>query len=136
MKEGIESMENNNHFADVLCNDIDLTTEEILKELEIVKADKGNEVIIDKTLSAKREYAALSKATEIIAEQAERENVHNKNYDEAIKYFEHLINDTTENCHYIVYDSAMEYIQAGLNALKALKDLQTKVKQHNMIAER
>ncbi len=113
-----------------------LSTEEVLKELEIVKADKGNEVIIDNTLSAKREYAALSRAVEIIAQQAEREDIKNAKYDEAIEYFENIIARTDENHHLAIWDNGIQYIQAGLNALKALKDLQTKVKQHDMIAER
>lgn len=113
-----------------------LSTEEVLKELEIIKADKGNEVIVDNTLSAKREYAALSKAAEIIAQQAEREDIKNAKYDEAIEYFENIIAGTDEKYHLVVWDNGIQHIQAALNALKTLKDLQTKVKQHDMIAER
>lgn len=113
-----------------------LSTEEVLKELEIIKADKGNEVIIDNTLSAKREYAALSKAVEIIEQQAERENITDKNYDEAIGFFTELTEKLEFFDHYAVWENEMPSIKAGLNALKTLKDLQIKVKNHNMIGER
>ena len=128
---------NDSHITDIMnCENMQLSTEEVLKELEIVKADKGNEVIIDNTLSAKREYAALSKAAEIIAQQAEREDIKNAKYDEAIEYFENIIARTDEKHHLVVWEDGIQHIQAALNALKTLKDLQTKVKQHDMIAER
>ena len=113
-----------------------LSTGEVLKELEIVKADKGNEVIIDNTLSAKREYAALSKAAEIITEQAEREDIKNAKYDEAIGFFTELAENLEFFDHYTVWDKDMPSIKAALNALKTLKELQTKMKQHDKITER
>lgn len=128
---------NDSHITDIMnCENIQLSTEEVLKELEIIKADKGNEVIVDNTLSAKREYAALSKAAEIIAEQAERENIADKDYDEAISFFTELAEKLEFFDHYAVWDKDMPSIKAGLNALKMLKDLQIKVKNHNMIGER
>lgn len=115
---------------------IEFSTEELLKELEIIKAGKENEILAENSASAKRECAALERASEMIAEQAERENITDKNYDEAIGFFTELAEKLEFFDHYAVWDKDMPTIKAGLNALKTLKELQIKVKNHNMIGER
>ena len=113
------------------CNGIELTNQEILNALLVVKNDKGNEVIIDRNVhgDSANEYVALSAACELFQLEIEKENQDTSKYDIAIKQLTKYIEDKKAENDTEIVDS----LEVALQALVRLSDLEAKIRRHRAI---
>ena len=111
---------------------LDLTYEEAHKELEILKTNKENELLVENSTAKPillREYSALQIGLDAIKTLNDRDSRlrTSKNYLETI---ESLNNIKMRN---IFNEKELNAINTGISALEKLCDLQIKLENHNKI---
>lgn len=113
------------------CNGIAMSNQEILNTLQVVKNDKGNEVIIDGNMhgDSAKEYVAISAACELFQLEIEKENQDTSKYDIAIKQLTKYIEDKKAENDTEIVDS----LEVALQALVRLSDLEAKIRRHRAI---